>query len=224
MEEAQDRYYDMLNDITDRCFADEVKIAVWGDNNFRIDFYDDYKNTPNRKKSKERNLYFMDMRHDLVAKGEVTPADGMEADDLVRIWAEEARSEGKDFVIASIDKDLLCIEGAHYLIHRDEFKHMDAESADEHYWIQVLMGDGVDNIKGIKGVGPKKAAKILEGAKIGERKQRVIDAYYEHCGDDWRERMMHCGMLVHILPTLDGKFKLEDDDAPTEVNDGESTS
>ena len=52
MEEAQDRYYDMLNDITDRCFADEVKIAVWGDNNFRIDFYDDYNKLNHSEKNK----------------------------------------------------------------------------------------------------------------------------------------------------------------------------
>jgi 5'-3' exonuclease len=224
LEETRERYEEMIDDIAGRCFADEIKVAVWGDNNFRLDFYHDYKNTPNRIKSKERNLYFMDMRHELVADGKVTPADGMEADDLVRIWAEEARAEGKDFVIASIDKDLLCIEGAHYLIHRDEFKHMDKETADEHYWTQVLTGDSVDNIQGIKGIGPKKAQKILAGAKFGERKQRVIDAYYEHYGSNWKEKMVHCGTLVHIMPTRDGVFSLDEKDAPTEVLDGEESS
>ena len=218
-EDAVDRFEEMIEEIRERCFATEVKIAIQGVNNFRTKFFPDYKNTPNRHKAKANNPYFMDMRNYLIEEGLAEPSDGMEADDLVHIWAKEARDAGMPFVVASIDKDLLCIEGTHYLIHKNKFVYMDKDEADIHYWIQILTGDGVDNIRGLKGIGPKKAQKILEGYAIGERKQAVINAYYEKVGDKWREEIMHTGTLIHILPTRDGHFKLEDNDGPTNIEE-----
>jgi len=215
-EEALDTFYERLEDLKNATFCDETKVAVYGVNNFRMDFYSDYKNTPNRKKAKANNPFFFELREMLVEEGLATPADGMEADDLVRIWAEEETAKGHKTVIASVDKDLQCIPGHHYLIHRDELIFMEEDAADKHYWIQILTGDSVDNIKGLKGIGPKKAERILEGATSSkQRKQRVIDKYYEVYGSSWKKELTHTGTLIHIMRTPDDMFQLKDKDLPS---------
>jgi 5'-3' exonuclease len=215
-EEAYDTFEEKLEDIENTVFCDTTQIAVFGDNNFRIDYFKDYKNTPSRKKSKANNPYYFELRQILMEENRVVPATGMEADDLVRIWAEEAKAREEQFVVASVDKDLQCISGHHYLIHRDELIYVDDDMADKHYWTQILTGDAVDNIRGLRGIGPKKAERILEGAGNSKaRKQRVIDAYYEHHGNNWRLEMLHTGTLIHIMRTPDDMFKLKDSDVPS---------
>lgn len=215
-EEAYDAFEEKLEDLENTIFCTETKIAVFGDNNFRKDFYPDYKNTANRAKSKANNPYYFELREILLEEDRVVPAEGMEADDLVRIWAEEARAEDTKFVIASVDKDLQCIAGHHFLIHRDELIYVDENAADEHYWTQILTGDAVDNIRGLRGIGPKKAQRILEGANTSEeRKQRVINAYYEHYGNSWRNEILHTGTLIHIMRTQDDMFSLKPSDLPS---------
>ena len=224
-EEAYDSFEEKLEDLQHSVFCDDTQIAVFGANNFRIDFYNDYKNTPSRKKSKANNPYYFELREMLLEEGRVVPATGMEADDLVRIWAEEARAEEKQFVVASVDKDLQCIAGHHYLIHRDELIYVDEDQADKHYWTQILTGDAVDNIRGLKGIGPKKAEKILEGKTSSKaRKQAVIDTYYEFYGNDWRTEMMHTGTLIHIMRTHDDMFRIRLDDQPTALRGQEDAT
>lgn len=216
-------YRDKLQDIKDCMFDPDVKtkIAVFGTTNFRKEFCPVYKTGESRKKAKENNQYYFKLREHLLARGEVIEAVGMEADDLVRIWSFEEKEKGNDkYVIVSIDKDLHCIAGVHYLIHQDRFLYVDEDTADINYWEQVLQGDSTDDIPGLWQVGPVKAKKILEGASTSlERKQRVIDAYYKQHGDDWKEKMIHTGTLVHIMRTHDDMFCLREDDCPSELKD-----
>jgi 5'-3' exonuclease len=218
LDEALSTYNERVEELQQSTFADDMMVACFGKENFRMSFYTDYKNTPGRHESKAKNPYFFELRDHLVSEGRMVPADAMEADDLVRIWSEEQKELGNITVIASVDKDLQCIPGAHYLIHRGELIHVTEEYADVHYWKQILTGDSVDNIRGIKGIGPKKAALVLEGATTSkERKQRVIDKYYEVYGNNWKEEMMHNGTLIHIMRTPTDMFKLSDDDLPVEL-------
>lgn len=228
LEQALAEYRKNIEDLENCCFNNlrETKVAVKGNGNFRIDFCSNYKSGRSRAQAKNDNPMDVELRNYLISKGEVIPADGMEADDLVRIWAVEAQKKGHKYIIASLDKDLQCIPGIHYtwrFINKqmfDSFHHVDEDTADIHYWSQVLQGDPVDDIPGIWRVGPVKAKNILEGASGSlERKQRVIDAYYEAYGDDWKEKMMHTGTLIHIMRTPNDMFKLREDDCPTELKD-----
>jgi len=224
-EEAYDRFEEKLEDIQNTTFCDDTQIAVYGANNFRIDFYSDYKNTPSRKKSKENNPYYFELRQILLDENRAVAADGMEADDLVRIWAEEARAREQQFVVASVDKDLQCIAGHHYIIHRDELIHVTEDQGDKHYWTQILTGDAVDNIRGLKGIGPKKAERILEGKHTSKaRKQAVIDTYYEFYGHNWRTEMLHTGTLIHIMRTHDDMFDISLDCQPTALRGQEDAT
>jgi len=210
LEQALETWEERLQDLKNTTFCDEIKIAVYSATNYRKDFFPDYKNTPGRIKAKANNPFFFELRDLLVEKELVTVAEGMEADDLVRIWHEEEAAKGNITVIATVDKDLQCIASNHYLIHHDKMIQVDEETANIHYWTQVLTGDSVDNIRGIKGIGPKKAAGILEGATSHEERcQKVVDKYYEVYGDTWETEVMHNGVLIHILKTRDDWFTIE---------------
>ena len=95
--------------------------------------------------------------------------EGFEADDEVgQIALDYWKLEQEDeCIICSIDKDLDTIPGWHYRwpTHNKEGKiyFLTEEEAMHFYWVQVLAGDPGDGIKGIPGIGPKRAEAYLIG-------------------------------------------------------------
>lgn len=162
------------NDFSDEEFI--VKYAVKGKGNFRKDIYEPYKATrkPIDEEIRERLNYLY--LHALKKWGAVA-ADGMEADDLVCIWANEAREMGAQFVVCGIDKDLKQIPGNHFNYGKRTWEFVDDDKANMCLMLQALTGDTSDNIPGIKGIGPKKAEKILSGVSIDRRWARVKAAW-----------------------------------------------
>lgn len=87
---------------------------------------------------------------------------GYEADDEVASWAYKCRINKVDYIICGKDKDLMQIEGKHYNYSEKKLFEISAEQADYNLLKQTLTGDpGTDNVKGIPGIGPAKADKIL---------------------------------------------------------------
>jgi len=85
----------------------------------------------------------------------------LEADDCMAIRATELKAEDKPYVIVSIDKDLKQIEGHHFNWVKDEYKSVSAAQGRALLWLQVLMGDGTDNIYTPHSLGEKYALKWL---------------------------------------------------------------
>jgi len=162
----------MMNQIRRDCMSDDLLVAVKGHGNFRKDLYPKYK--ANRKPQPDDMKEALTYGHEyMCSKWDAVMADDMEADDLVSIWAYEAREEERPYVIAGIDKDLLQIPGNHYNFAKKIHSFVDDDTANYNLMIQCLTGDGTDNIPGIKGVGPKKAEKILAGVPMERRWNRV---------------------------------------------------
>ena len=206
-EEAVEMVHELMTEAMEMSFAEEFLVAVKGKGNFRKDVTGDYK--ANRKKlDEDLKLRLSAVHRTLVRDYSAVPADGMEADDQVRIWAEEARKEGKAYVIIAEDKDLRCIPGPHFNPKKREITHVTEEEADLLYHMQLLTGDSADNIKGLWRVGPVKARKALQDVPMGERMEKVIEMYKERHPEDWRDRLMECGSLIHILRTPDDAFSL----------------
>ena len=90
--------------------------------------------------------------------------DYLEADDVMGIIS--TREPGKH-IIASIDKDLNQIPGKHFNWYKDTNKVYDVSDYDgtRLFYKQILTGDTVDNYKGVPGIGPKKADKLLDAAE-----------------------------------------------------------
>jgi 5'-3' exonuclease len=99
-----------------------------------------------------------------------------EADDIIAGWWWAIEGSGEDtIIIASGDKDLLQLLGASpygvpTFVHRfgdpepwDDNRFAEVNGYEPERWslVAALMGDASDNIEGIKGIGPKKAVKML---------------------------------------------------------------
>lgn len=83
------------------------------------------------------------------------PDEGYEVDDLIAEIAKEGS------VIIHIDKDLDQIPGMHYNWRTKSYYTVDTYTGLMNLYCQVLTGDNIDNVCGIKSVGPVRARKIL---------------------------------------------------------------
>ena len=99
---------------------------------------------------------------------------GFEADDLLATLCRQFAAPDLTVVLVSKDKDLDQLLGDHVRMYDPgKDREMDAATlleekgfgAEQAVEAQMLMGDSTDNIKGVTGVGPKKAAQLL--AKYG---------------------------------------------------------
>lgn len=169
-------------DIEAQCFADEMKVAVKGHGNFRKDLYPQYKS--NRVTKDDLRPYLNYGHKYMLDTYDAVQADGMEADDLVSIWAYEAREMEIPFVVCGIDKDLKQIPGNHYNFNKQIHEFVDDDNANLNLMLQCLTGDTSDNIPGIKGIGPKKASKILANVPMARRWSRVRAAWRGHGAGD----------------------------------------
>jgi DNA polymerase-1 len=115
--------------------------------------------------------------------------DGFEADDLIATYARVAREAGARCTIISSDKDLmqLVVDGKVELL--DTMKNKRIASAevlekfgvgpDKVVQVQALAGDSTDNVPGVRGIGIKTAAELINIygdvetllAKVAEIKQ-----------------------------------------------------
>ena len=191
------------NNLMDPFGDEELKllIAVKGKGNFRKDLYPEYKaKRPDLDEEIRERLNYV-YQHS-VKKGAVA-ADNMEADDLVSIWAAEARKEDAKYVVCGIDKDLKQIEGNHYNYGKDTFDYVDSDTANYNLMVQCLTGDNTDNIPGIKGIGPAKAKRILEGIPSDRRWNRIRAAWRGHNAGDPR-------LSFRLLKMLESFEEFED--------------
>jgi len=99
---------------------------------------------------------------------------GLEADDLIASYAREAQRAGWNVTIVSSDKDLMQLIGEENGARIDMLDTMKSAriyipEVEEKFGVKpelvgdvlALMGDSVDNIPGIYGVGPKTASKLI---------------------------------------------------------------
>ena len=110
-----------------------------------------------------------------------THKPGLEGDDILGIWATgDNFFGGYDKIVVSGDKDLkYTIPGAHWNPAKDfhtGIVQITEEQADYGHLFQTLTGDAVDGYKGIPGIGPKKAAKILEHPEL-TMWEAIVQAY-----------------------------------------------
>jgi DNA polymerase I len=106
----------------------------------------------------------------------VLEAVGFEADDLIATLVREARERGQRVVVVSSDKDLMQLVVDGKVVLHDTMKNVphgftyDEKAVEEKFGVPpsrlgdvlALMGDSVDNIPGIPGVGPKTAAALIQ--------------------------------------------------------------
>ena len=112
--------------------------------------------------------------HEMLAALRVAAVEieGEEADDIIATLAVQAARAGARVLIASSDKDFLQLVGPQIRVIRPDGKQaalLDADAVVARYGVKPeqitdylsLIGDNVDNIPGIRGIGPKTATELL---------------------------------------------------------------
>ncbi|WP_027947727.1 DNA polymerase I [Litchfieldella anticariensis] len=107
--------------------------------------------------------------------------EGVEADDVIGTLARRATEAGRDAVISTGDKDMAQLVNTHItLVNTMKDETLDVAGVKDKFGLPpeliidflALMGDKVDNIPGVPGVGEKTALGLLQGMGGG------LDAIY----------------------------------------------
>ncbi len=149
---------------------------------------------------------------------------GFEADDLIATICRKYSGREWDLFIVSRDKDLDQLVGEHVRMY-DPGKDRVIDAAaiveekgygpDQAVEAQMLIGDSTDNIKGVTGVGPKKAAQLLQQygsvAEIIAHADELSPKLKENILA-FRDRMDIVRQLVTLKDDVPLKFDLDDAD------------
>ena len=150
------------------------QVYLTGSNNFRYEVAKSFPYKENRK-STPKPVDLSQARDYLVKHFGAIVSEGEEADDLIAI---EATRCGPTTVVASIDKDMLQIPCRHFNLTREDWTTVSEFSGLEFFYRQILTGDAADNIKGVHGIGPKTAKKLLSQLTTEEELWDVcVEAY-----------------------------------------------
>ena len=150
-----------------------------GSTSFRNDIYDKYK--ANRPPPPEDLVPQFPLIRDATRAFSLPCIEvaGLEADDLIASYARAAQAQGWDVTIVSSDKDLMQLVGEangpagtaridmldtmkNQRIYLDEVHEKFGVAPELVGDVLALMGDSVDNVPGIFGVGPKTATKLIQ--------------------------------------------------------------
>lgn len=158
----------LTEQIIDAVNANSYSLFLSGSDNFRKTINPQYK--ANRK-DKPRPKWLQACREFLVKEWQAVVTDGIEADDAMAI------AQTEDTVICSLDKDMLQVPGWHYNWVKDKGTFVTPEEGLKSFWTQMIVGDVADNVFGMKGLGPVKAARILDPIE-GDTYEQLSDRYY----------------------------------------------
>lgn len=169
---------------------DSYQGYITGKRNFRNEIAISAPYKGNRKAAKPKHYELL--REYMQSAWDFKLIEDQEADDAIGIAAYEMTVG--EYCICSIDKDLDMLRGDHFNFVKNERYFITEEEGIKNFYKQILMGDRVDNIIGIKGIGTVKAERLLKECKNeNEMYLTVLEAY-----DGNAERVLENGRLLWI--------------------------
>lgn len=153
----------------------DYQTYLTGSTNFRFDIAKIAPYKGNRAAT-EKPKYLSLTRKHLTDKYSAIMSVNEEADDLI---SKAAASLDYNCVVASIDKDMLQLPCWHFNFGRNQWTKVTPIEGTLFFYTQILTGDTADNIKGLHGIGPKKAEKILAGCDTEESMWKAVVKAYE---------------------------------------------
>jgi L-rhamnose isomerase len=170
--------------------CDDYKGFLTGKGNFRNDIAvtAPYKG----QRVADKPVHYKALREHLVNSWGFTVTEGIEADDAVGIAAYALEED--ESIMVHIDKDLNQFRGHHYNYRKKEKYYVSEFAGLVSFYTQILTGDRIDNIVGLKGIGPAKAAKILKDCT---NEQELIEAVLKAYDGD-KDRVLENGKLLWL--------------------------
>lgn len=185
---------------------------TFGPDNFRnaVATIREYKGN---RKDREKPHHYDYLRGFLSDIPNVKMIFGMEADDALSI--AQCSSKEKTTVICTLDKDLDMVPGYHYRWSKGNVKEIPLWFQTEVgglrcFYKQLLLGDTVDNIHGLYGVGPKSnyISAIDEMDDEGTMVRHVLALYRKWYGNYAEQFMTECGKLLWMKRTLEDDWEI----------------
>lgn len=173
-----------------------------------------YKGT----RKQDKPFHWINLTAYILSQPNVRIAYGCEADDEIAV---SHVSQPHSSIICTRDKDLRMVPGWHYgweCGKQPEFGPVEYDALGKielirgksgnkitgggfkFFGAQLLTGDVVDNIGGLRGVGPVKAYELLSNASSEREVFSAVQRYYEEVvGDDWRKSLEEQCHLLWII-------------------------
>jgi 5'-3' exonuclease len=192
---ATSRANEMVERILEATGATEFELWLTGKGNFRFNVYPEYK--ANRIGA-PRPYWEPAVKDFLVERWGARYSTGCEADDMVGARQCELNAISPS-IIAHIDKDIDMIPGRHYnweikrngsVVRPERLYEISELEAYYNFYYQMLIGDTVDNLKGVPGIGPKKAAGILQNCNSPQEMFEAVRDTYNN--DEYMEMTGKC--------------------------------
>jgi 5'-3' exonuclease len=183
-----------MRSILEATKADSYRLFLSGADNFRMTVDPEYK--ANRKDMVDP-IHRAACKEFLVREWKAEITEGYEADDAMGINQVEGT------IICTIDKDLNMIPGLHYswpivrggtVVREGKLYEVSEIDGIKSFYRSLLVGDRTDNIIGVAGIGPVKAAKAIDHLETEQEMFEVVRDLYH---DD--ERLLKNGKLLYIL-------------------------
>lgn len=191
---------EMVMDLSDHYTSTTVYLT--GKGNFRdeVAITQPYKgNRDDKRVPVHKNL----LRDFMVSEWNAQVVDGMEADDAIAIKATELDHNA---IVCSLDKDFKQVPCSMYDYTKKVLTAVKKDDAMRWLYKQALMGDRVDNIPGIYGVGPKKADKIIDPCTTEwECYSTCLTNYLDHELDE--DRLLESLNLLYLLRSPDDRYE-----------------
>lgn len=192
--------------ILDNTKATDYSIFLTGNSNFREEVATTHKYKGNRDPT-HKPIWYKEIKEYLINNWKAEIVEGYEADDAQAFTQLQCP---EDTVICGVDKDLLMIPGDHYNWKKDIYFSIDTlEDGLLNFFSQLLTGDTTDNIKGLRGIGPKKAEKILDGLTSSKDRLKAVGLWYAIKEDNPEERLVENAKLLWMMREEGVQFDLD---------------
>lgn len=159
LRKGMDYLNNFIEDLKNRFLTNDVVLVVGDKNNWRKQYYPDYK--ANRKDKEKPPMYEI-ILNELYNRYEVVSLPNLEADDTCRIISEDNQNYPTRKILVSIDKDFHSFPCELYDPLHDKQYVINNEEAGYNLMKQIIMGDKADNIQGLEGYGEVKTTKFLD--------------------------------------------------------------
>lgn len=197
LEETLHTVDEFIRGVVRDAHLDSFDLFLTGKGNFREDIDCSVPYKGNRDRSK-RPKWYKEIQEHLVNVWGAHLIVGQEADDAMGIAQTTLRELGIDSVICTVDKDLLTIPGNHYNWNTKKAVVIDEYKSWFNFYKQMLMGDKVDNIVGIDGIGEVGAIRILTPFSDPEGMMCEVGKQYALHFEDPEYRMLENASLLYI--------------------------
>ncbi len=186
---------------------------------FRNDIYPDYK--ANRDAPPEELIPQFPLVREASRALNVMSVEmeGFEADDLIATYARQAKEAGADVTIVSSDKDLMQLVNdkvkmmdpmKNTIVGHDQVIEKFGVGPDKVVDVQALAGDSTDNVPGIRGIGVKTAAQLIN--EYGD-----LDTLLERAEEIKQPKRREALMEEADMARLSRELVRLKDDVPVEV-------